>query len=234
MEVIEKSTSAEDRYRGLLAVNSMASFSDRFDWCRKLLEDADSSVRAIAVKTLGELKLEATVPPIPWRTLEPELATLLDDVDVDVRFEAARTIGRINPQDERSVSVLLSLLADLETQPLMLASLVKAISDRPEIDIEKIVAPYGEILSHEQPEVRESVSAAIAGWGKKAESLVINLLKALDDDEPLVRENAARALSHCSNSLESVLNALKRASDDEDKIVATTAKESIDLLMKER
>ncbi|MBM4076093.1 MAG: HEAT repeat domain-containing protein, partial [Planctomycetes bacterium] len=59
MEVIEKSTSAEDRYRGLLAVNSMASFSDRFDWCRKLLEDADSSVRAIAVKTLGELKLEA-------------------------------------------------------------------------------------------------------------------------------------------------------------------------------
>ena len=92
------------------------------------------------------------------------------------------------------MSVLLSLLDDEGIQPLMIAAIVAALGERPDVDPALLVSRYGRLLSHEQAEVRENVSAAVAAWGPQAAVLDEPLMLALDDEEPLVREHAALAL----------------------------------------
>ena len=121
----------------------------------------------------------------------------------------------------------MSLLDDDGIQPLMIASIVTAIGERSDIDLALLAPRYGRLLSHEQAEVRESVSAAVVTWGEPAASLVEPLMIALDDDEPLVREHAALALGRAGVASEAIMSALQTASADDDEIVAAAAKESL-------
>lgn len=227
MELLQQATSSDERYRALLAVKTLGSLDETVAWSRHSLRDADSAVRALAAKQLGELRRLSASEAAPWNEIAVELTERLADSDIDVRFEAARALGRVRTNDESSRGVLLSLLDDEGIQPLMIASIVTALGERSDVDLALLAPRYGMLLSHEQAEVRESVSAAVASWNQQAASLIESLMVALDDDEPLVREHAALALGRAGVASEAVISALQTASDDEDEIVAEAARESL-------
>ena len=112
-------------------------------------------------------------------------------------------------------------------QPLMIAAVVAAIGERSDVDLTQLARRYVLLLSHEQAEVRESVSAAVAAWGPQAALLADSLVIALDDDEPLVRENAALALGRSGVSSETIVTALQTAAADEDEGVAEVVRDSL-------
>lgn len=224
---LQQATSPDERYRALLAVKSLGPFDEAVAWCRHSLHDADLSVVALAAKQLGELKRCSTGDSVAWTDIARELAARLADADLDVRFEAARSLGRIRSDDESSRGVLLSLLDDAGIQPLMIAAIVTALGERSDLDVSLLAPRYGRLLSHEQAEVRECVSAAVATWERPAALLVEPLLIALDDEEPLVRENAAISLGRAGSDTAAVIAALQTVSTDEDEIVAEAARNSL-------
>jgi HEAT repeat protein len=227
IEILQKATSADERYRALLAVNSLGAITKVVDCCRDQLRDADSSVRALAVKLLGQAKSRSGADSIGWAELMCELTERLSDSDIDVRFEAARALGRIQSNDESSKGILLSLLEEDGIQPLMIAAVVSSLAERSDVDLTQLVARYTLLLTDEQAEIRESVSAAIAAWGPQARLMLDPLVQSIEDEEPLVRENVALALGQSGVSSEKVLRALESASTDEDAIVASVAQESL-------
>ena len=227
IEQLQQAASADERYRALLAVKTLGSPDEAVTWSRHSLNDADSAVRAVAAKQLGESRRLPASDAAPWNEIATELSERLGDPDIDVRFEAARALGRIRTNDESSRGVLLSLFDDEGIQPLMTASIVTAIGERSDVDLALLAPRYGKLLSHEQAEVRESVSATVAAWGQQAAPLVEPLLIALDDEEPLVREHAALALGRAGVASETILAALQTASTDEDEVVAEAARESL-------
>ncbi len=226
IEDLQRAGSADDRYRALLAVISMASPPESVRWCRHSLRDVDSGLRALAAKSLGELKRRTVESDAAWPEISTELVERLGDEDPDVRFEAARALGRVNPQLTEALDVLLSLLDDEGTQPLMIAVVVSALGERPDADAEVLVPRYRHLLAHPQAEVRENVSAVVAGSGTVAAALVRELIAALDDDEPIVRENAAVALGRSGNNSPEVLAALTTAAGDDDEGVAMAARDA--------
>ena len=228
IEDLQGAGSADERYRALLAVISTASPPESVRWCRHSLRDADSGLRALAAKTLGELKRRAVADDAVWPEIGAELAERLSDEDPDVRFEAARALGRVNPRLTEARDVLLALLDDGGTQPLMIAVVVSALGERPDADadVELLVPRFRHLLAHPQAEVRENVSAVVAGLNAVAASLIGELIVALDDDEPIVRENAALALGRSGRNSPDVLAALATAAGDDDEGVATVARDA--------
>ena len=233
IEVLQRAESADERYRALLAVKSLGSWQEAVAASHRVLSDDDAVVRALAAKVLGESRRLDEADASPWSEIAEALVARLSDLDVDVRFEAARALGRVRRGDAAARDVLLSLLDEEDVQPLMLASIVTAVAERSDVDLVALASRYGMLLIHEQAEVRESVSAAVAQWGVSAAALIEPLLIALDDEEPLVRENAAMALGRSGVASELVASALRAAATDEDEVVASVARDALTLLLSE-
>ena len=228
IEDVRAAIAPEDRYRAVLAVSVLGTHTDRLQSCRQALDDTDSGVRALAAKQLGEFKRrdEEPAPDGTWQSIETDLVERLGDDDPDVRFEAARALGRINPKLTAPREFLIKLLDDEETQPLMLAVVVTALGERCDHDASSLVPRLRKLLGHSQAEVRENTSAVIAASQAISAGLVQELIAALDDNEPIVRENAARGLGAAGNSSTAVLAGLLTASTDEDAGVAQAACEA--------
>ncbi|HEY4259290.1 MAG TPA: HEAT repeat domain-containing protein [Schlesneria sp.] len=233
---LQNAISADDRYRALLAITSLGSTQQLLSSCASSLDDTDSGVRALAAKQLRDLKLreksESDVGGEAWTAIGAKLQTLLGDDDPDVRFESARTLTHVTPRDAASRDLLLALLDDEETQPLILAVVVTAIGERIDLPPESLRSRFQRLLGHPQAEVRENASAVVSRWGTAAAPLVLELITALDDDEPIVRENAAIALGNCGAKSEAVLKALEVAVTDEDEGVAEAARAACQKLQK--
>lgn len=233
IEVLQRAESADERYRALLAVKSLGSWEEAVAASHRVLSDDDAVVRALAAKVLGESRRLDEADASSWSEIAEALVARLSDLDVDVRFEAARALGRVRRGDAAARDVLLSLLDEEDVQPLMLASIITAVAERSDVDLTRLALRYGTLLIHEQAEVRESVSAAVAQWGVSAAALIEPLLIALDDEEPLVRENAALALGRAGVASEEVAAALRAAATDEDEVVASVARDALTLLLSE-
>ena len=130
----------------------------------------------------------------------------------------------MNPQLMSARDILVSMLDDEETQPLMTAVVVSALGERQDSDASAMIPRFRKLLGHSQAEVRENVSAVVVGLGLAAAGLVAELIAALDDDEPIVRENAAAALGGAGVNSQQVLAALSMAVGDEDEGVAAAAR----------
>jgi HEAT repeat protein len=226
INVLQQSASADDRYRALLGVNSTGSPQQALEWSARSLGDADSGVRALAAKQLRELKSRSSDQSSTenWSKASTSLQQCLNDEDPDVRFEAARTLTQVAPECAAARNVLLALLDDEGTQPLMLAVVVTAVGERLDLSPELMLSRFQRLLAHPQAEVRENSSAIVCQWGTRAAPLVEELITALDDDEPIVRENAAIALGACGVTSEQMLKALEIAATDEDEGVAAAAR----------
>jgi HEAT repeat protein len=224
IEELQRAESGDGRYRALLAVVSTGTPMESFRWCRSSLRDADAGVRALAAKTLGELKRRSIEGNVDWAEIVTGLTDGLVDEDPDVRFESARALGRIDAASTKARDVLVSLLDDAGTQPLMIAVVVTALAGHSDANAEILIPRLRLLMAHPQAEVRENVSAAVAGCDAMAAALVGELITALDDDEPIVRENAASALGRSGIASPEVLAALTAAGEDEDEGVAEAAR----------
>lgn len=223
IESLQQATSADERYRALLAINAIGQAADAVTWCRHALRDQDSAVRALAAKQLGDLKRRHPAGILPGAEVGTELSSRLVDEDPDVRFEAARSLGQISPQFVAAREVLLNLLDDEGTQPLMIAAVVSALGERTDLDVPAMISRFRSLLGHAQAEVRENTSSAVSKFSAIAAGLTAELIIALDDEEPLVRENAAIALGNSGASSSEVLSSLATATRDEDEGVAAAA-----------
>ena len=228
VEDLQRASSPDDRYRALLAINSVGKPTDAMHWCRQALQDTDSGVRALAAKQLGEWKRRGdsatAVDASTWDQIGAALAGCLRDEDPDVRFEAARALGAIQPLLPEANAVLLSFLDDEGTQPLMIAVVVTALGEYAEAAPDVLLPRLRTLLAHSQAEIRENVSAVIARSQRIAAALASELVLALDDDEPIVRENAAVGLGLSGNVSTDVMSALATAGQDEDEGVADAAR----------
>lgn len=228
---LAQAPSPDDRYRALLAVQSLGSPSQQLEGCRTALADADSGMRAQAAKKLRDLRSQIeTISATERSALAAKLSDLLRNDDPDVRFEAARTLGVLDPNNSGARDVLLALLDDEGTQPLMLSVVVTALGERDDSQPTDLLPRFRKLLSHPQAEVRENVSAVVSRWGASAAPLVAELIQALDDDEPIVRENAAIALGGAVITSDDVISALHQAAADEDEGVALAAKTACERL----
>ncbi len=232
IEDLQQSQAPDDRYRALLAVNSLGTAQDAMRWCGHLLNDADSSVRALAAKQLGERKRASASAAtadqdLSWTDIGAALVARLHDDDPDVCFEAARALGAINPQVTDARHVLMSLVDDEGIQPLMLAVVISVLGERLDIDAGDLVPRLRKLIVHSQAEVRENATALAAKLGSGTAELITELIVALDDDEPIVRENAAVALGQAGVKSPEIIAALQTASNDEDEVVAASAKAAI-------
>jgi HEAT repeat protein len=164
-----------------------------------------------------------------WSQAASHVAALLTDEDPDVRFESARSLGSIDPGITAARNVLVTMLNDEETQPLMLSIVVAALGERHDLQSADVIERLKVLLSHPQAEVRESVSAVVSP-GSIAEQLIDPLVAALDDDEPIVRENAATALGNSGDDGSRIQEALSIAERDEDEGVAEAARAALSKL----
>ena len=223
---LQQSASAEDRVRALQAIGVLGSPLEVVAWALNAVRDTDSTVRALAAKQLGAIEASEAV--------ETQLVSLLDDVDPDVKFEAARALVRAKSQQSiLTVPVFLTFLDETETHPLMVAAVVNTlvkIDLPPQTTMEGLRPRLQRLLNHERAAVREAVSSAFVKWPAMGASCVDQLLPLLDDNEPVVRENIAKSLGESGVTNDAIRAALQTASQDEDVEVARAANDALQRL----
>jgi HEAT repeat protein len=234
LELFRSSPNAEERYRALQAVASLAKPDESIGWLQMGLDDADSAVRAGSARLLAS-RIELTPRPASaeeWKSVAERWAPLLNDDDPDVRFESACGLVELDPANTSAATVLAELLVDAETQPAMLAAILKTyrVIDPQAL---KSTPPWTRLLQHEQSIVREEAARTLGHWGSASSNLVQELVPQLEDEEPFVREEAAKALGAIGIAAPNIMAALETATTDEDEIVAETAKASLQKLREE-
>jgi HEAT repeat protein len=227
-ELLRSSPDAEERYRALQAITVLADPAESVHWLRSGLDDLDSAVRAGAARWLAS-RVELTPRPgsaEDWNRIAERWAQLLSDDDPDVRFESARGVMQIDPANAAAVRVLAELLSDPETQPAMVAAILKVYRT---ID-RKNAIPTPEWLRwlrHDQSALREEAVRTLAHWGAGSPNLAQDLVPLLDDEDPFVREEAAKSLGAIGVSSPDIIAAWETATSDDDEIVAAAATASL-------
>lgn len=106
----------------------------------------------------------------------------LNDADPEVRYQAARSLRRLGNRDERTISVLITALADAG-------------------------APTEYDIQYLGPRVNDAASATLARIGKPA---VPSLIRALEGENQTVRAMAARTLGEIGPAARNAFPALQR------------------------
>lgn len=228
VHLLRSSPLAEERYRALQGVIAAADAGVAVLVVRPALDDADSAVRAGAARWLAALAQKNPRPgnDTDWQSIGGRWEQLLADADPDVRFEAARGLISLNRSRPAAVRVLMDLLEDLETQPIMLAAILKIFAQVAAEELPRL-PEWTRFLQHAQSEVREQGVRTLGAWGIGSAASVPNLLPLLNDEEPFVREEAALALGQIGLVTAEIISGLDAASCDEDEIVAAAARQSL-------
>ena len=225
---LQKNDSPEQRLRALQAIGLLGGPDEITRWAVHALRDNDSTIRALAAKLIGGLRLSVS------DETETLIASLLQDSDPDVRFESARALLRTkSKRSDHVVPVLFSFLDEEETQPLMVAAILNTFVEAEVIPgrVESELLPrLLRFLDHDRAEVREANSTVFAKWPAFCESCTDQLLPLLDDSEPVVREQIALAFGQSKINSEKVREGLRIASQDEDTEVARVATEALQRL----
>ena len=225
---LQNDDSPEQRLRALQAIGLLGASDEITRWAAHALRDNDSTIRAIAAKLIGGLRV-----PVSDETATL-IASLLQDSDPDTRFESARALLRTkSSRSDLAAPILVAILDEEETQPLMLAAILNTFVEAEGIpdQVESELLPrLLRFLDHDRAEVREANSAVFAKWPTLCESCTDQLLPLLDDSEPVVREQIALAFGQSRINSENVREGLRIASQDEDTEVARVATEALQRL----
>lgn len=180
-----------------------------------LLTDADLHVRTIAAQSLGEIHpdddaivaslasrlktgdRELVIRPLSGfgaaaRDAIPDLIEILtSDSSSHMRWEAARTLGKIGPAAKSAVSALIQ--ATMDHDPLLREHAAEALGD---IGPDAAEAVPALVVALEDPEtkVRRDAVRSLGQIGPAAKSALPEVEKLLEDREPMVRDAAKTAI----------------------------------------
>ena len=157
----------------------------------------ETKVRANAAEALGQMGEGA-------KDAASTLIQLLQDQDQDVRYFAARALGRIGAKD--AVPALIPLLQDQNAKVRRLVAYTLGMIGEGEKDAVPALIP---LLQDQNRDVRGNAAWALGMIGEGAKDAVPALIQALQDQNRDVRDSAARAL-------EKIKKFLPEATDDDD------------------
>jgi HEAT repeat protein len=174
----------------------------------KRLEDPDPAIRRATIDFLEMLE-DAAAPALP------ALIRALSDPDTFVRWSAARTLGRIDPELARkAIPALARLLKDRDLDVrLAAAATLEAYGAvaRSAVPVLTVAVMEGD------PEFRRAVMYALQSIGPEAAGEAVpNLASSLSNDDPRVRRTAAETLGRFGPAARSAVPALRQALRDED------------------
>jgi HEAT repeat protein len=190
-----------------------------------------------AVASTGEAAAEAA-PPAAAKAPSAEqlesqevsvLAEALANEDEDVRFTAARKLGRIGPDAAEAARALGKALKDESARVRQEAA---GALFRIGPAGEKAASALAKAVQDDSPEVRRMVLEALGAVAPAKVTAVKAMTKALGDSEWEVRCAAAEALGHCGGShlAEQAREALSAGLQDEREEVQKVAQASLDRL----
>ena len=141
----------------------------------------------VAARALSQYKAEAA-PALP------ELVALLQDTsqDVEARWNAARTIGKIGPEANSAVPVLIEMTRDKE--PTIREHSAEAIGDIGSVVGQEAIKALVATLSDPVPRVRRDAVRSLGYIGPKARETLPAIQKLSEDPEEIVRQAAKNAI----------------------------------------
>jgi HEAT repeat protein len=159
------------------------------------LADKNSTVRALAANSLGELGQEP-------ETAVPALAQILSDPDTQVRWNGCLAIGKFGQQAEIGKNSVLGAFGDpddsvrsaaaialVSMEPQVASTIDKAMPSLIDALVGlKVVAPYNPL------NLRYTAIKALEPCGPRARAAVPALLECLQDRNNYVKDAAARCL----------------------------------------
>jgi HEAT repeat protein len=172
-----------------------------------VLKDLDTSVRARAATSLGELgsKMLSAVP-----TLRTALRRIvLTDNDEMVRVNALQSLARIGPESQGDVPSLLTSLQD--ELPYVRLSAANALAEMGPRAIDALPALTAVALRDPVPRVR--LEAAVALWriDRRSVRVIPVLMEALEDPDEVSRWIAADCLGDIGAEAREAVPALQAA-----------------------
>ncbi len=184
-----------------------------------LVGDVDSSVRKMAIETLGKLDKKNAEESVVKACAQ----ALGDDVYL-VRIAATETVKTLGISDDSVLQALSNNLID--DLPLLRVTL-EAISGFGE-KAASLIPAVSQLAAHEKAELRVAALGALAAIEKNHEQLTGRLMEALDDKEWDVRRTAGVALGKIGpDAKQAVPKLFKLLENDEDRDFASGALKEI-------
>jgi HEAT repeat protein len=185
----------------------------------RAMHDPDRRVRQTVIDTLEMLQRAAT-PAIP------QMARLLYDRDKFIRWQTARTLGKLNPAKAAPEALpgLVRLLGDNDVDVRMAASVAL---ERFGPEAAPAVAALARAATRGDAEACIAAVHALEAIGSAAVAAVPSLTGLLSNDDNRVRQVAAEALGRLGPAASSALPALQRALSDPDPDVRRAAGDAI-------
>lgn len=224
----------------------------------KLLNDADLTVRAQAVHTLGiycsdDGILQAVISKLDdesslvrvgaaaglelagpeAKSVIPKLFEMLNDEDTEVRRKVIHALIAISPEDPEVTMKLIERLgfAEEEQEHIVIHAFAK-------------IGPYAEpavpylidiLMWHKRPDLQKDAAYALGYIGPAASQAIPALIKALDDPDGGLRWNAATSLGLIGHDSEEALTALQKTADnDANDEVRLAAKNAIEMIKRNK
>jgi HEAT repeat protein len=153
----------------------------------KALRDPNRFVRWAAARTLG--KMAPTAPEL----VVPGLASLLNDRDLDLRIQAANSLGLYGPEARAAVPMLTQTVSRGDGE-IRRAAMMALAAIGPDNSRAAIPAITGE-LTHHNPQVRQAAAQVLGRFGPAARSAEPALMERAEVDSDIdVRKAASDAL----------------------------------------
>jgi HEAT repeat protein len=184
------------------------------------LNDPKAAVRLAAVDALETMGDDAA-------PVAPQLAWALTDPDHFVRWAAARTLGRMNPEKAKSDKVVPYLIRMLDDPDLDLRLIAAQSLERYGPAAKAAVPALGKTTGKGDPEIRRAAIRALVGVGTDATPVISNIAMALTNTDVRVRRTAAEALARFGALAKPAEAALRNALDDNDAEVRRFAADAL-------
>ncbi len=151
------------------------------------LRDPNRFVRWAAARTLGK------IAPVDPEQVVPGLAYLLNDQDLDLRLQAANSLGLYGPEARAAVPALTRTVARGDGE-IRRAAMLALAAIGPENSRAAIPA-ITQQLTHENPQVRQTAAQVLGRFGPAARSAEPALMERAGQDSDVdVRKAASDAL----------------------------------------
>lgn len=151
------------------------------------LRDPNRFVRWAAARTLGKMA------PVAPEQVVPGLAYLLNDADLDLRMQAANSLGSYGPDARAAVPALTQTVARGDGE-IRRAAMLALAAIGPENSRTAIPAITQE-LTHHNPQVRQTAAQVLGRFGPAARSAERALMERAEQDSDVdVRKAASDAL----------------------------------------